>query len=197
METTSHTVTLANGKHVPWDEFCSWSAYKQRSISPFKNVGSNNGSSRPVMTPDGKFDSVRDACRFYGVTRMFLTYRLTSPKYADFYYLEFCVNPSHELNNGPKAVNTPLGRFNSIKSAADQYGVSEAVMKNWIKNTNNKSFSFNIENPGTPSSSKRVRAPAGDFPSVAAAARFYSVSNCVITNGAKGVGQLANQISFF
>jgi hypothetical protein len=127
---------------------------------------------------------------------MFLTYRLTSAKYADFYYLEFFVNPSHELNNGPKAVNTPLGRFNSIKSAADQYGVSEAVMKNWIKNTNNKSFSFNIENPGTPSSSKRVRAPAGDFPSVAAAARFYSLSNCVITNGAKGVGQLANQISF-
>lgn len=86
---------------------------------------------------------------------MFLTYRLKSPKYADFYYLDFLVNPLHDLNNGPKAVNTPIGRFNSIKSAADQYSVSEAVMKNWIKNTNNKSFSFDIQNPGIPSSSKK------------------------------------------
>jgi hypothetical protein len=196
MDTTLHMVTLCNGKQVSWDEFCTWSAYQQRTIKPSKNTGLNNGSSRPVMTPAGKFDSIIEACRFYGVTRTFLAYRLKSKKFPDFYFLTTCAIPKHDKNNGPKAVITPLGRFNSIKSAADQYCVTEAVMKNFIKSKTNKIFSFDIENPSTHSSSRRVLTPAGEFPSVAAAARFYGVSNCVITNGAKEVGQFANQIIF-
>jgi hypothetical protein len=195
MDTTSHIVTLGNGKQVSWEEFSNWSSYQQRTIKPFKNTGSNNGSSRPVMTPDGKFDSMIEACRFYGVTRTFLSYRLKSKKYSDFYFLTTSQNPMHDKNNGPKAVITPFGRFNSIKSAADQYCVTEAVMKNWIKSTTKRCFSFDLKNPSTHSRSRRVLTPAGEFQSVAAAARFYGVSNCVITNGVRGVGQFANLIT--
>ena len=91
-------VTLANGKKVDWDEFSTWSAIKQtRNLNPSNKgtkyseeskmkirqarqnellngtgqffKGGKNPNARKVSTPNGVFETIKEAGIFYNVSR--------------------------------------------------------------------------------------------------------------------------------
>ena len=166
MNTTTHTVTLRNGKQVLWDEFVTWSSRKQ---------GTNLPSNNPIDQRKSKPWSLS-----------------TSLLHSSFLKASYATNREVTRNIGAangsaKTVATPAGLFPSRISAAKHYGVSSKKMYGWIKSDLMPDFYYlekldpAINNVG----SKSVSTPAGNFDSLGAAARYYQVTPLAIKNWIK------------
>ena len=161
MNTTSHMVTLANGKQVPWDEFSTWSSHKQRnnlkSPADYKDWSSLHyyislANSQRKSIESGKKKITRNCGAASGMAR---------------------------------AVITPRGDFPSVRAAALSYGVDINTIRNWIKNTKKDHFKFKF--PLTEAQTraisgipKAISTPDGIFPSIKSAAAHYGVGLQVI-----------------
>lgn len=164
MQTTTHMVTLANGKQVPWDEFSTWSVFKQ------------NGSLFPACPP-GKIKSIKkwklenSQAKSLAHKESFLKIRKITRNYGS-------------TNGSAKAVMTPNGKFPSRITAAQHYGVSSRRMYEWIKSELTPNFYY-LETVSTPKKNlgnKAVTTPTGAFDSIEAAARNYNVTPKTIRN---------------
>ncbi len=214
MEATNHTVTLANGKQVPWEEFSTWSIYKQNgSLNPtfgskpqawskdrnlrmsklqkesFKNgrtltrnFGSQNPSSKPVMTPEGEFPSRRAAAAHFGVRSRVMYNWIRVKKPDDFFYVSEKILAPQHIHIGMRSVQTPDGTFESIQAAAIFYEVTPFTIKSWIKHKSDAGFSYfeSGKRNGFLPGSKSVMTPSGIFPSLISAARHYDVQSSTI-----------------
>ena len=160
MNTTSHMVTLANGKQVPWDEFSTWSIFKQ------------NGSIKPTF---GSTPQPWTKARSQKASKLHIESFKTGRKLTRNFGSS---NPSS------KAVMTPCGEFPSRKAAALHYWVSPKKMYEWIKSTEYVDFYY-IENTNSNHVSKctgmkSVKTPEGLFNSIQSAANFYEVTPLTI-----------------
>lgn len=157
MDKTLHMVTLANGKQVSWEEFSTWSIFKQ------------NGSLFPPRSPDVAI-SLKDWCLENS--------QLKSIAHKESFFKIRKITRNYGSKNGSsKAVMTPDGQFPSRKSAANHFRVSSRKMYDWIKSNLKPDFYY-LENECAQKhiGNKPVTTPAGAFASIAAAARHYSVT---------------------
>lgn len=94
-----------------------------------KTLGLNN--SRKVKTPDGVFDSVRQAREFYKIPDQGIQFLMkTFPK--KFYYLD--QGPGEIVAIPRKMVKTPDGIFDNVAAAARYYDVhATTISHSWMK----------------------------------------------------------------
>ena len=162
------TVKLANGKTVSLDEFLTWSSIKQYANLNPSNLG------RKFSPEMG--NKIRESMRKY--------------KEAGFIY-NTVRGSEHYL---ARAVKTPIGVFDTLISAARALGVLGCTLRNWI---NQGKAGYEFLTPPKPRKPQRVKGgasntrngsarkivtPAGEFPSIKAAAEFYSVSRSIMNN---------------
>ena len=166
MDTTMHMVTLANGNQVSWDEFSTWSIFKQNgSLFPAVKPGTVKG--KYLVTREWDINQSKAFSlaikKSYSKTRK-ITRNLGS------------------TNGSAKAVVTPAGQFPSRRSAAEHYCVSSRKMYEWIKSDQFQDFYYLEKNDVSSSQlgNKAVATPAGTFESIGAAARHYSVTSKTI-----------------
>jgi hypothetical protein len=106
------------------------------------NYGEKNGQARAVITPAGRFPSIRSACSQYGINASKLRHWM-KVKPNDFYFEQFLSNAEiNLLRPGMKAVKTPEGNFPSIAAAARHYKVGERTIKTWIRGMRSTEFSY-------------------------------------------------------
>jgi transposase len=197
-------VSLANGQQVPWDEFSSWTASKQSAsqrnlrenfdwrlkysqklsaihhkkhemgqANLVSSRGKDNASSRAVITPDGKFETLKTAAMHYGISTPTLSKWIRDDRYVGFKFVE--EKPKYSLTK-PVVVNTPNGQFKSKAAAARHFGVTVGVIKTWLSNVDGFSYADDfIQNESAFSTSKAVMTPDGHFKSISEAAKFYKV----------------------
>jgi len=163
MDTTTHTVTLRNGKQVLWDEFATWSSARQNSNLNLKEAF-NERKHKPWNLSMSLLSSSLTKASFRNATRNF-----------------------GASNGSSKVVMTPKGKFPSRISAAKHYGVSSREMYDWIRSDLKPDFYYleSFNSPPRKLGSKSVSTPAGNFESLAAAARNYQVSAATINNWIK------------
>lgn len=171
MDTTMHMVTLANGKQVSWDEFSTWSIFKQTgSLNPAVKPGTKKGN-REVYK---KWDLERSLAFSLAIKDSYSKARNLTRNYGS-------------TNGSSKAVVTPMGQFPSRVSAAKHYGVRTRKMYDWIQSENHPDFYYLDNSNVHPQKSgcKSVTTPDGNFLSIEAAARHYKVTPHTIKNWIK------------
>lgn len=175
-------VTLSNGKKVDWDEFSKWSSIKQKmSINPpnkgrkfseefKKNIsqrrrmdiatgksvaikGGKHANSRSVTTPDGYFETVKEAGLHYSVRGS--TIREWIKRGKDGFQYSSPPTPrkaptkkggvSGGLNKSARAVLTPIGRFCSLKEAATALEITVGQLSLRIKKSANGEYAYETE----------------------------------------------------
>ena len=204
MDTTLHMVTLGNGKQVSWEEFSKWPAPKQSAsqrklrenfawrlkysqklslihhkkhemgkANLVSSRGKDNASSRAVITPDGKFETLKSAAMHYRISMPTLGKWLRDDRYVGFKFAE--EKPKYSLTK-PVVVNTPDGQFKSKAAAARHFGVTVGVIKTWLSNVDGFSYADDCTQiESVFSKSKAVMTPEGHFKSIREAAKFYKV----------------------
>ena len=105
------------------------------------NFGGKNGMAKAVMTPAGKFSSLKEARDHYGVSTKRLRDWMHKTRCTEFYFLE---TTTGDTGKGSKAkvVITPDGKFDSINAAARRYSVGARTIKTWIRTTRKNEFSY-------------------------------------------------------
>ncbi len=107
------------------------------------NFGGKNGMARALMTPAGEFATRKEAEKHYGVRADQMNDWIYKTRCNEFYYSKPLTDEERQkLRPGKKSVITPLGMFDSINSAAKQYGVSSRTIKTWIRTIRNDEFSY-------------------------------------------------------
>ena len=208
-------VTLANGNKVDWDEFSSWSAYKQnQNINPsYKGrkcseeskmkirqarqneqlngtaqfcKGGQHPFARKVSTPNGVFETLKEAGIFYKVRGSKVREWIKKGKDGFLFSSPLKVRNEPKKKGGlsgsnhssARAVITPRGRFGTAKEAAFCLGISLVELRKTIKQSSNGEYRYEIEsrairvNPN----SIRIMTPAGEFESITAAAIHFGIS---------------------
>lgn len=173
MNTTSHMVSLANGKQVPWNEFSNWTSKKQ-----------NN-----AMNPPAKGN------------RMSLEKCIEISKNQRSFYSNGDPRPRRtgKANMSSKSVMTPNGEFESINAVASHYAVSREEVCKWIKKTKPTEFYFSIPTENTTQISKQRRAvltPQGRFPTMSAAAAHFGVDYQTVKAWINGKGRYAGEFRY-
>lgn len=88
------------------------------------------GIPKAVQSPVGLFPTIQAAANHYGVGRQVIQTWIRSKRFGDFSYAE----PSKtRTTSSARPVNTPDGRFISLRSAANHYSVQTGTICNWIK----------------------------------------------------------------
>ena len=156
MKRETFYITLANGAKVPFEEFEKWSQHKQSMYTdhPIRKV--NWG-----LSHSDKMSSIVKAQYEAGSRNNRWNYG--------------------RHNGQSMAVKTPVGEFETLKSAAAHYKVDTATIKSWMKNQSNMFF---YVNPLSPEQLRKIRpgkraviTPAGKFDTINSAARHYGVSS--------------------
>ena len=89
-----------------------------------------SGIPKAVLTPAGLFPTIQAVANHYGVGRQVIQTWIRSKRFGDFSYAE----PSAtKTTSSARPVNTPHGRFISLRSAANHYSVQTGTICNWIK----------------------------------------------------------------
>ena len=209
-------VTLANGKKVDWDEFSKWSAVKQNNcINPankgrkfndefkenarksIKNQifngtrkiikGGEHRNARKVSTPNGVFDSIKEAGLFYNVRGSTIRDWIKKGKSGFVFSSPPLVRCSPtkkgglsgSSNGSARAVITPSGRFGTVKEAISFLGVTAGMLNYKIKSSSNGEYRYEIEKVfkvGINPNSKRIMTPYGEFNSIASAAKHFGIT---------------------
>jgi hypothetical protein len=210
-------VTLANGKKVDWDEFSKWSVIKQtQNINPSckgkkcseetkikirqarKNdllngtaqflMGGENCNARKVSTPNGVFETIKEAGIFYKVGGSKIKDWIKKGK-EGFLFLSPPISRNAPKNKGglsgsshcyARAVITPSGRFGTLKEAAYFLGISAAKLRNIILTSSNGEYRYESERMSCKIRmspiSKRIMTPAGEFETIASAAIHFGIN---------------------
>jgi hypothetical protein len=152
-------VTVANGTKVPFEEFEKWSQHKQsmHTDHPIRQVkwGLNHAD---------KMSQIVKA-QYQAGTRI--------------------NNWNSGKRNGQSiAVMTPVGEFETLKSASAHYRVDVLKLKDWIASQPNRFYyvsplSLEVSRKLRPGK-RAVATPAGIFPTINSAARHYGVSRRTI-----------------
>ena len=205
-------VTLANGKKVEWDEFCQWSAVKQhQSLKPpnkgrqfseeFKEKirqarkneilngtrkiikGGEHSNARRVSTPNGVFETLKEAAISYKVTTLTIRKWIKSGKEGFVFNSPPRVrslpskkdNLSGSSNGSARAVITPSGRFGTLKEAALFLGIGTKRLTNIIKKSSNGDYRYESERCATRvnPNSIRIMTPADEFETFTSAPSIY------------------------
>jgi hypothetical protein len=171
MDMPTHSVTLANGKKVPWDEFSTWSIFKQ------------TGSLFPAVK-NGTIKGKRKVSREWNLERSLSTSLALKTSFSK---IRKITRNFGSTNGSSKAVVTPMGEFPSRVSAAKHYGVRSRKMYDWIQSENYPDFYYREHSNALPQTlgSKSVITPDGNFSSLEAAARHYKVTTRTIKNWIK------------
>lgn len=176
-------IKLNNGLEVHIDEFISWSHQKQRLLTTPLEIAREHvaktasKNQRAVITPLGEFTSVSLAGKAHGISDDALRRRLYNLACPEYRYAipepqDEAKNYFKELTRGfdktSVKVQTPLGIFNSIKSAAAAHNITIAALQH--KFYKNKTEYFRIEGvkPDTKIPTKRMLktvTPLGVFES--------------------------------
>ena len=168
MNTETHMVTIANGRQVTWDEFSSWSIFKQTgSLFPAVKPGTLKGK-REVTS---EWNLERSQAKSLALKESFSKARKIARNVGS-------------ANGNAKVVMTPEGQFPSRISAAKHYGVSSYKMYDWIRSELKPDFHY-LDNSNTLTKhlgNKSISTPDGPFPSIEAAARSYGVTARTIKN---------------
>lgn len=152
MKTQTKMVTLANGTQVTWDDFVTWSIFKQ------------NGS----LFPTNKFKS--------HVPWDLKRSKIHSEIHSSTFQLGRTKTRNFGSNNASsRRVSTPDGVFPSRKAAAVFYGVSTKKLYQWITKDNPLEFYY-LDSPQRKKLHQAVSTPDGNFDSLQAAADFYKVT---------------------
>jgi transposase len=88
------------------------------------------GIPKAIHTPDGIFSTIQSAADHYGVGRQVIQTWIRSKRFGNFSYAE---SSEKITTSSARSVNTPDGRFISLRSAADHYGVQTGTICKWIE----------------------------------------------------------------
>lgn len=117
------------GKKLP----ASWREKAGKKISQtMKKDGIVSGIARKVNTPDGVFNSVKEAYQTLGMNENALRKRLKDQNNKEYFYIDEEHKGPIVRKNKMKPLMTPDGPFDSTKSATAHFGYS------WAENCTNK-----------------------------------------------------------
>ena len=138
-------VKLNDGTKVPLEEFVTWSVRKQtmrtlpiekkREIAEIISLKKRKG----VITPKGVFESMSEAVIALGISNPTLKSLCLNTAYPNYQL----INPSErdlakqfhkKHKGGNKKTITPIGSFDSMRSAAKALGISVDALGKLIKN---------------------------------------------------------------
>jgi transposase-like protein len=137
--------------------------------------GENSVLSRAVITPLGKFGSVREAARAHGISSAVISKKCKSKLIANkaFYY-EGNVKEVFEDDKRGKhaslAIMTPMGLFSSVREAAQAFGVYHSTISKWFKTKPDQFYKIGESSKKIGGASRKVTTPFGTFDSVGKAA---------------------------
>jgi hypothetical protein len=194
-------IKLNNGLEVPVDEFISWSQRKQHELTvPIdvrikrdKRLKEISDTSRPVITPQGIFDSVSSAALASNIAVDVLRKYLLNDAYPDYRYLiplpeDEVLKTNKVLYNGVlrKQIKTPLGIFKNVNEAAKAHNFSADQIKWRIHSDKYPDFHRTDESVGTQfangkativkKSNKRTVTPLGVFDTKVQAMKAHNLS---------------------
>jgi len=106
--------------------------------------GSKNKSSRAILTPEGRFETIKEAAAFFGLSKGAFSNELKKPN-SLFKYVDNKVSQRIFKILNQRQVITPLGRFSSINSAANHYGMSSEGMRYRLNSKNWSDFYFVLD----------------------------------------------------
>jgi hypothetical protein len=92
-----------------------------RAINPFTKRGANRHSARSLHTPNGDFKFIGDAAKSHGCTDVTIRNRMIS-KPLEYYFTD-------NKTGGKCAIQTPDGKFETIKKAAEFYKVHTSTIQ--------------------------------------------------------------------
>jgi hypothetical protein len=87
-------------------------------------AGSSNGSARAVMTPNGRFSTLREAAENFGVSTGKLSALIKKSSNGEFKYATEDKGYKRGINPNSRKVITPAGEFETIALAAKHFGVT-------------------------------------------------------------------------
>jgi len=151
--------------------------------------GKNSILAKPLMTPLGSFDTVREAARAHNTSSAVISAKLKSSYNTAYKYTKEENVEKHGIrgntsSNHPiaKGVYTPDGYFGSVRQAATHYNVHHKTIHRWCLGDNEgyskrEGFTLVVDDCAIrPMQAKRkVHTPLGWFDSVAMAARAHGV----------------------
>jgi hypothetical protein len=149
-------VKLNNGTSVPLSEFVTWSVHKQNMrtmpIEQKREIAEKISlkNSKGVITPKGVFSNMSEAVKALGISNPTLKSLCLNTAYPNYQI----INPSardlakqfhKEHKAGSKKTITPIGSFDTMKSAAKALGISVDILRNYIKH-DKKNYYYSKEN---------------------------------------------------
>jgi len=172
-------IKLANGKEVSLEDFTSWSfikqdrninpvnigyVHRQESIEKLKGVymervkagntcivsGGKHILARRVMTPQGKYETVKIGAKAYDVCPQTLS-KWIKMKKEGFFFIDPLRDRKPDQRKGgasgakngrSKSVITPEGQFPSIRAAALHYKLHEGTMAIRLRSENWPEFYY-------------------------------------------------------
>ena len=102
--------------------------------------GSNNGSARAVITPYGRFDTVKEAASFLEITAGMLSHLIKRSSNGEFRYESESKGFKVGIDPNSKRIMTPSGEFDTIASAAKHFGISLEGMRYRAKSVHKPEF---------------------------------------------------------
>lgn len=182
-------IKLNNGLEVHIDEFITWSPRKQSELTVSTEVRKKRNKllkeasdfSRPVVTPQGTFDTVTSAAKASNIAVDVLRKYLLNDAYPAYRYLipsaeDDALRTNKILYNGVlrKSIKTPLGIFKNANQAAKAHNLSADQIKLRIHSEKYPEFHRTDESVGTEfangkativkKSNKKTVTPLGIFP---------------------------------
>ena len=109
--------------------------------------GSSNGSARAVITPRGRFDTVKEATSFLGITAGMLSYKIKNSSNGEFRYESESKGFKVGINPNSQRIMTPSGEFDTIASAAKHFGITAQSMRYRAKSIHQNEF-YILDAPG-------------------------------------------------
>ena len=102
--------------------------------------GSNNGSARAVITPYGRFGTVKEAASFLEITAGMLSHLIKRSSNGEFRYESESKGLKVGIDPNSKRIMTPSGEFDTIASAAKHFGISSEGMRYRAKSVHKPEF---------------------------------------------------------
>jgi hypothetical protein len=102
--------------------------------------GSSNRSARAVITPRGRFGTVKEATSFLGITAGMLSHLIKRSSNGEFRYESESKGFKVGINPNSQRIMTPSGEFDTIASAAKHFGISLEGMRYRAKSVHKPEF---------------------------------------------------------
>jgi hypothetical protein len=159
----------------------------------------DNKVARKVITPMGEFKTVKDAAKSLRISEVTLKRRVYDTT-ANGYkfkkelsrdkekYFDASIKKKESALAKSRAVITPKGRFESLSSASETFGLGVDVLRRYVFNTAYPEFKYEKEDPRDkekyfhkvmPKAFQKqtvfVKTPKGDFDSIKLAANAYGI----------------------